>query len=168
MYDGISVQTELLPTSVRLLQLHGPYPIKRNIVSLVGRFYDPLVILSPVVVRFKMFVQELCVAKLDWDQPLSADLLGRWNSEGQPGGWTVHFNPSLLFRWRYQKILFLVPFVGFVMPLSRLMQVLCTCSSKQNLGSWCNSWQPRLVCLLSKNKPFPDSNYSLLFFCLDC
>ena len=39
-------------------------PTKRSVVSLVGRFYDPLEFLAPVVICFKMFIQELCEAKL--------------------------------------------------------------------------------------------------------
>ena len=35
-------------------------PTKRNIVSLVGRFYDPIGVLSPVVVSFKILIQEIC------------------------------------------------------------------------------------------------------------
>ena len=53
-------------------------PTKRNIVSLVGKFYDPLGILAPVVVKFKMFLQTMCEAKLEWDQPLPTDLLSKW------------------------------------------------------------------------------------------
>lgn len=49
-------------------------PTKGNIVSLVGWFYDPLGFMSPVIVQF---FQELCTAKLDWDQPLSGKLLGK-------------------------------------------------------------------------------------------
>ena len=56
----------------------GLEPTKRSIVSLVGRFYDPIGFLAPVVVHFKMFFQELCEAKLDWDQPLTGKLLERW------------------------------------------------------------------------------------------
>jgi hypothetical protein len=54
-------------------------PTKRNIIGLVGRFYDPLGFLAPIVVKFKMFFQELCGAKLEWDEPLSGGLLSRWN-----------------------------------------------------------------------------------------
>ena len=53
-------------------------PTKRNIVSLVGKFYDLLGILAPVVVNFKMFLQTMRKAKLEWDQPLPTDLLSRW------------------------------------------------------------------------------------------
>ena len=54
-------------------------PTKRNVVSLVGKFYDPLGILAPVVIRFKIFFQELCEAKLEWDEPLPDILTKRWN-----------------------------------------------------------------------------------------
>ena len=51
---------------------------KRNIVSLVGKVYDPLGFLAPVVIRLKVFLQELCKVKLDWDQPLPSDLEKKW------------------------------------------------------------------------------------------
>ena len=47
-------------------------------MSLVGRFYDPLGLLSPVVIQFKVLFQEICEAKLDWDQPLTGKLLEKW------------------------------------------------------------------------------------------
>ena len=52
-------------------------PTKRNVVSLVGRFYDPLGFIAPVTIRFKILFQELCESKIDWDQPLS------WQGIGQ-------------------------------------------------------------------------------------
>ena len=41
----------------------------------VGRFYDPLGLFAPVVIRFKIFLQELSIAKLDWDESLTGELL---------------------------------------------------------------------------------------------
>ena len=54
-------------------------PTKRHIVSVIGRIYDPLGYLSPVVVRFKIFFQEICESKVEWDQLLAGELLGKWN-----------------------------------------------------------------------------------------
>ena len=55
-------------------------PTKRHIVSLLGRIYDPLGFLSPVVIRFKSLFQELCELKLGWDELLTGELLCKWES----------------------------------------------------------------------------------------
>ena len=49
-------------------------PMKRKVTSVVGKFYDPLGFLSPVVIKFKMFLKELCKGGLDWDQELTGDV----------------------------------------------------------------------------------------------
>ena len=51
---------------------------KRVVISLIGRIYDPLGFLSPVTVRFKILMQELCKNKLGWDQLLDGELLAKW------------------------------------------------------------------------------------------
>ena len=38
-------------------------PTKRQLVSVIGRFYDPVGILSPVVIRFKLLLRALCEEK---------------------------------------------------------------------------------------------------------
>ena len=53
---------------------------KRNVISIIGRFYDPLGFLAPVVIRFKVFFQELCESKIEWDQPLTGKLAQKWKS----------------------------------------------------------------------------------------
>ena len=74
--DQIVVNLDEIASTARVLE-----PTKRNVVSLVGRIYDPLGILA---------FQELCEAKLEWDEPLPNNLLGKWHSlkssleEGQP------------------------------------------------------------------------------------
>ena len=54
-------------------------PTRRNVVSVVGRFYDPMGVLSPVVIQFKIF-QQLCESRVEWDQPISGELLSKWQS----------------------------------------------------------------------------------------
>ena len=55
-------------------------PTKRNVVSIVGRFYISLGFVSPVVIQFKIFFQELCRAKLEWDQTLEGEVLRKWRN----------------------------------------------------------------------------------------
>ena len=43
------------------------------------RLYDPLGFMSPVIIRIKMFFQELCVNKIEWDEALTGQLLSKWN-----------------------------------------------------------------------------------------
>ena len=53
-------------------------PTKQNVVSLATRIYDPLRILSPYVVRFKMLCQQVCLQKGLWDEHLSGESLTQW------------------------------------------------------------------------------------------
>ena len=55
-------------------------PTMRNVISVVGKIYDPLGFLAPVVLRFELLFQRLCVSKRDWDQQLADSLLDEWNS----------------------------------------------------------------------------------------
>ena len=51
-------------------------PTKRNVV---GFFYDPLGFLSTAIISLKINFQELCKAKIEWDEPLTSKLLCYWN-----------------------------------------------------------------------------------------
>ena len=35
-------------------------PTKRNLIATVGKFYDPVGFLSPIVIKFKILLQEIC------------------------------------------------------------------------------------------------------------
>ncbi|KAK2578790.1 hypothetical protein KPH14_012728 [Odynerus spinipes] len=51
---------------------------KRIVLSQVARIFDPLGLASPVVIRAKMFLQELWLQKLNWDDPLPPQLKSKW------------------------------------------------------------------------------------------
>ncbi|XP_066590775.1 uncharacterized protein [Prorops nasuta] len=53
---------------------------KRVVLSNLARLFDPLGWLSPVVVRAKILLQDICILKLDWDSPLPTDVLLRWKN----------------------------------------------------------------------------------------
>ena len=53
-------------------------PTKRNVVSTIGRFYDPLGFLAPLVIKFKILFQKLCESKIDWDQTITGGLAHEW------------------------------------------------------------------------------------------
>ncbi|XP_051864115.1 uncharacterized protein LOC127566213 [Drosophila albomicans] len=49
---------------------------KRNILSVTSRLFDPLGLLSPLIIKAKILLQELWLQKLEWDEsiPLSLDI----------------------------------------------------------------------------------------------
>ncbi|XP_065356328.1 uncharacterized protein LOC135950722 [Calliphora vicina] len=51
---------------------------KRTILSDVSRIFDPLGLVSPVVIKFKILFQELCLMNLGWDDPLPPDIAEVW------------------------------------------------------------------------------------------
>ena len=52
---------------------------KRHVVSVISSIYDPMGIESPVVIRLKIFLQELHIAKIGWDERIPDRLLKQWN-----------------------------------------------------------------------------------------
>eukprot|EP00731_Ephydatia_muelleri_P013896 Em0007g1206a len=53
---------------------------KAVVVSLTSRIYDPLGIVSPVTVQLKMMCQELCEAKVDWNETLCEEMMTKWKA----------------------------------------------------------------------------------------
>lgn len=52
---------------------------RRGLLSVVGSVYDPLGILSPVVLPAKTILQDLCRLKLGWDDDLPEHIKKRWS-----------------------------------------------------------------------------------------
>ena len=53
-------------------------PTKRNLLSVLASLFDPLGIISPVIVSAKILFQEVCKDKVDWDENFTEELLHKW------------------------------------------------------------------------------------------
>ena len=63
-YSAIRIKKCLKSTSVLKVAASMLSPMKRNVISIMERFYGSLGFLSPVTVQFKVFMQELCKSGL--------------------------------------------------------------------------------------------------------
>ena len=62
----------------KLREPKNPPVSKRIISNIVAAIFDPLGLISPVVVVYKIFLQQLWLHKLDWDDQLPSELLNQW------------------------------------------------------------------------------------------
>ena len=70
---------EFLLTFRRLLEFSEKLtPTERKLLKLTSMIFDPLGLISPVIVQMKMVLQEICQIKLDWDSPLPDELVIIW------------------------------------------------------------------------------------------
>ena len=53
-------------------------PTKREVLSATSKFYDPLGLLSPVIIPLKCMFQEICQHKVNWDTPIPDELKKKW------------------------------------------------------------------------------------------
>ncbi|XP_071055128.1 uncharacterized protein [Onthophagus taurus] len=53
---------------------------KRSVLSFIARLYDPLGLLSPFIITAKIYMQELWILGLDWDEEFPSDLTKNWIS----------------------------------------------------------------------------------------
>ena len=51
---------------------------KRSVLQLSAEIFDPIGLLTPFTIKMKVFFQELCLAKVDWDDELRGELLEKW------------------------------------------------------------------------------------------
>lgn len=51
---------------------------KRTLLSDLNKVFDPLGFLAPVIIKGKIFLQQLWQLKIDWDTPLQNDIKQRW------------------------------------------------------------------------------------------
>ncbi|XP_028397220.1 uncharacterized protein LOC114521030 [Dendronephthya gigantea] len=53
---------------------------KRIILSTAAKFFDPLGLISPVILMFKLLFQQLCKSEVGWDETLNEDMIKNWQS----------------------------------------------------------------------------------------
>ncbi|XP_047520275.1 uncharacterized protein LOC125059771 [Pieris napi] len=51
---------------------------KRTLLSVISQIFDPLGLLSPVVIKFKIILQSLWLQSLSWDEPLPSHIQALW------------------------------------------------------------------------------------------
>ncbi|XP_018315282.1 uncharacterized protein [Mycetomoellerius zeteki] len=54
---------------------------KRGVLSKIAQVYDPLGLIGPVLINYKIFMQRLWEQKLDWDDPLPSSLEISWKRQ---------------------------------------------------------------------------------------
>ncbi|XP_055909622.1 uncharacterized protein LOC129944297 [Eupeodes corollae] len=59
---------------------HDLRATKRNILSVSARLFDPLGLLCPIVTKAKILLQELWVAKIEWDESIPLRLDTSWQN----------------------------------------------------------------------------------------
>ena len=59
---------------------HAVIATKRHLLQTVAKFFDPLGLLSPVLVRAKILLQDVWKLDVGWDDPLPLEILDRWQS----------------------------------------------------------------------------------------
>ena len=52
---------------------------KRDLLHVIGRIYDPLGILCPIIIFPKLLFQKVCRSKAHWNSPIDAEIEKDWN-----------------------------------------------------------------------------------------
>ena len=55
-------------------------PTKRSLLSVLASLFDPLGLISPVIVFAKILFQEVCKQKIDWDANFTEETLKGWDA----------------------------------------------------------------------------------------
>ena len=75
-----TITDELVFDFSHIAQLANLEQRKRDVVGLTTRMYDPLGVLAPVIMPFKVFFQilKICGTKIGWDKYITGELLSDW------------------------------------------------------------------------------------------
>ena len=67
-------------TLVVTIPQHEEISTKRTVLRTIAKVYDPLGIVSPILLTAKILFRDICDRKLSWDGNLPDDLLKRWQN----------------------------------------------------------------------------------------
>ena len=70
--QGIRTGGVLQPGDKR--QIRYAVITRRELMSQIHSIYDPLGLLSPITIKFKLVLQKIVEAELGWDEPLKGEL----------------------------------------------------------------------------------------------
>ncbi|XP_018494531.1 uncharacterized protein LOC108864078 [Galendromus occidentalis] len=80
-YPGYQVSDSLsAPISKAIKELTTGTPTKRKLLRALAQVFDPLGIISPIVINSKIIFQDLWKEKIGWDDPLQGDYLNRFHA----------------------------------------------------------------------------------------
>jgi hypothetical protein len=72
--DQLQVKNNSSPVST-----HSTASTKRKVLAATASIFDPLGLLSPAVITYKLFLQRLWLDKFSWDDQLRTQLQEEWN-----------------------------------------------------------------------------------------
>ncbi|CAK5073008.1 unnamed protein product [Meloidogyne enterolobii] len=75
---GWNTLKDLLSIKILRPSFKSP-PSKRSILAFTASHYDPLGLISPIILPLKIFLQSLWKEKLKWDEKLSPEAVKDWN-----------------------------------------------------------------------------------------
>ena len=64
----------------KLKENHTNSLTKRQILSEIASFFDPMNYIAPVIVKAKIIMQKLWLLKTDWDEEVSPEILHKWTN----------------------------------------------------------------------------------------
>ena len=68
---------------------------KRGVLAYLAKVYDPLGLVSPVLLEGKLIFRDICEARMQWDAPISDTLLKRWKKWEQALPHIISFTRSI-------------------------------------------------------------------------
>ena len=77
-FDSFSYKTKSLVVSQNASK--DSVVTKRRVLSEKSKLFDPLGWISPVLIQFSIFCQDLSINGLDWDNPLNVEFLRIWET----------------------------------------------------------------------------------------